>query len=107
MGEKIKKPLHQQFAQASWLCPVLVIAVNIFLRPIREDPSKAEALSVVFALFATVMALMGFCFGIAALFGIKRHGAKGIVLPAAIGIALSSVYLALFVINLLRGAGVV
>ena len=107
MGEKTKKPLHQQFAQASWLCPVLVIAVNIFLRPIREDPSKAEALSVVFALFATVMAVMGFCFGIAAFFGVIKHGPKGIVLPAAIGIALSSVYLALFVLNVLRGAGVI
>jgi len=107
MAEEDKKPLARQLAQASWVCPLIIVVFNLLLSPLRADPSKAEALSVVFALFATLMAFIGFCCGVAALFGIRRHGAKGIVIPSLIGIVICSIYLSIAVINFLRGAGVI
>jgi hypothetical protein len=48
-------------------------------------------------LLAFFLTLVGFVFGIAALFGIRRHGTKGILLPALIGIILNGLIIVMFI----------
>src|SRR6266850_1037555 len=66
-----------QAAKGSWVCPVLFWASSIAggLVGINTDG------------IALLLMVVGLILGIIALFGIHKHGAKGILTPALVGIA--------------------
>jgi len=83
-----ERPLAVQLAKASWIAPLLVLLMNFVL----QDASSGSADAIRSLLFTVVsfgLYSLGFVFGLAALFGIRRHGTKGILVPAGIGILLS------------------
>ena len=80
-----------QAAKLSWLCPVMMLLVMGFVR-------QASA-RVVIDFVALGMILVGLVFAIVALFGIRTHGTKGILVPAIGGLIINSLLLFIFVTN--------
>ena len=72
--------IFHKAAKASWVCGLLAVFVVGFLR------SMGPALS---DLFALVFIGVGFLAGLMALFGISQNGAKGILIPALIGLIIT------------------
>src|SRR5262245_49121415 len=91
MTTRPASPLHAQLAKASWVAPLLFIGANVLLRQV-ENTGSSKPTSLVISALAALLALAGILFGVAALCGIPRHGTKGILLPAVVGILLSSVF---------------
>jgi hypothetical protein len=60
-------------------------------------------MKTVFLLAAVLFVLIGFAFAGIALFGIRRHGAKGILIPAVVGIVLNGSVLLLAILGFLKG----
>ena len=54
---------------------------------------------VIIELTALFVIIVGLVFGIIALFGISRHGSKGILAPAIVGIIINGLFLFIFVTN--------
>jgi hypothetical protein len=54
---------------------------------------------VIIELTALVLILVGMIFGVVALFGISKHGAKRILAPALAGIVINGLLLFIFVTN--------
>ena len=50
-------------------------------------------------LVALLLMVVGLLLGIIALLGIPRHGIKGILAPALVGIAINGLFLSIFVTN--------
>ncbi|MDB6124664.1 MAG: hypothetical protein JWQ71_3657 [Pedosphaera sp.] len=80
-----------QAAKASWVCAALVFCVTTF--------GKSIGPKVVIELIALLLMVIGFVLGIVALFGISRHGAKGILTPALTGILLNGLLIFIFATN--------
>src|SRR6476620_6791187 len=97
-----KPPFAVQAAKASWLAPLIAIGLSIVGNIVlTSDPKTDEATirtgKIVIGFSAFAIVIVGLVFGVLALLGIKRHGAKGILVPAFVGILLSSGYLYLVV----------
>jgi predicted membrane protein len=80
-----------QAAKASWIAPLVVIALFVF--------GHQVAARVILELIALVLIVAGICLGIAALFGIRKHGRKGIFAPALAGLILNGLLLFIFITN--------
>jgi hypothetical protein len=81
-----------QLAKASWVAFLLVGTVSTIVRTATGDTaSNAVVLTVVYALLLGV----GCGCGIAALAGVRKHGRRGILIPALIGSTLCLGMLAL------------
>jgi hypothetical protein len=91
-------PFARQAAKASWISFVLALVFGRMLRGGEGPPMKT-----VFLLAAVLFVLIGFAFAGIALFGIRRHGAKGILIPAVVGIALNGSVLLLAILGFLKG----
>ena len=72
-------------------CALILVLVLAFGR--RVAPA------VMLDLIALLLIVVGFLFGIIALFGIPRYGAKGILGPAILGIIINGVLLFIFFTN--------
>ncbi len=95
----------QRLATASWMCPVLIIALNFALQPVRSDPASRGMATMIFGIAALVLAIVGLGSGLTALASVRRHGRRGILVPAMIGSVISSLYVATFVISYLLATG--
>jgi hypothetical protein len=86
------KPLAVQAAKGSWIAPLLALGVSMFGSKLIDGPAARDVAGV---LILTVLSLcaLGVVLGIAALCGVKRYGARGIVVPAVIGLLLSGGFL--------------
>ena|SRR2546425_10550217 len=82
-----------QAARASWLGPIVIFLLFAF--------GHQVAAQVVLELIALVLIVAGICLGIAALFGIRKHGKKGILAPALVGLILNGLLLFIFITNFL------
>lgn len=82
-------------AKASWVAFVVVLGSIIF-------PDSAKMAKVIIEIAAFVFAAAGICMGIASLFGIAKYGAKKILGPALVGIITNSLFMCIFVTNVLR-----
>lgn len=82
-----------QAAKASWIAPLVVLALFVFAHQI--------AARVLLELIALGLIVTGICFGVAALFGIRKHGKKGILTPALVGLILNGLLLFIFITNFL------
>jgi hypothetical protein len=104
-----KPPFAFQAAKASWLAPLIAIGLGIagtVMLPIHpgmeeEAVHTARIGKVVIGLIAVAIVLVGVVLGVLALFGVRKHGARGILAPSLIGLLLSSGYLYLLVSTIL------
>jgi hypothetical protein len=80
-----------QAAKLSWVCPIIVFLLLMFSRQIGAR--------VIIELVALLLIVVGLIFGIVALFGISKHGTKGILAPAIVGIILNGLLLFIFITN--------
>jgi hypothetical protein len=87
MSTKQARPLPVQLAQASWIAPLLVLLVNFLLR--NTSGGNDLPRGVIVSILSLTLYSIGLVCGVAALFGIRRHGRKAILLPALIGTLLS------------------
>lgn len=90
-----KLSFYQQAARASWGAPIIAIALGVTTVTAR-DPAQPGGKG--FGLFVgavnCVLIVVGFALGITALFGIRKRGARKILWPALIGIALNGAFIA-------------
>ncbi len=80
-----------QAAKLSWVCPIIVFVLLMFTRQIGAR--------VIIEMVALLLIVVGLVFGIFALFGISKHGTKGILAPAIVGIIVNGLLLFIFVTN--------
>lgn len=93
-----KPPLAHQLAKASWLAPILVVLMNSMLASaLREHTSASGA--VVSTLIGVFLLTVGLVAGVAAFPGIRKHGRKGILIPATIGTLVCAVLLVIVATN--------
>jgi uncharacterized membrane protein YeaQ/YmgE (transglycosylase-associated protein family) len=80
-----------QAAKLSWACPIIVFLLLMFGRQVSSP--------VILDLIALLLIVVGLIFGVIALFGISKHGRKGILAPAIVGIIINGLLLFIFVTN--------
>jgi hypothetical protein len=80
-----------QAAKTSWASALILILVLAVGRRVASP--------VLVDLLALGLIAIGFLSGLIALFGIPRHGAKGILAPAAIGLIINGLLLFIFFTN--------
>jgi hypothetical protein len=80
-----------QAAKLSWACPVVVFVMLALGRRFSAP--------VIIDLVALLLIVVGLAFGVIALFGIPKHGVKGILAQALVGIILNGLLLSIFVTN--------
>ena len=81
----------QQAAKLSWVCPIILFLLLMVGRQMVAP--------LVMDLVALLFIIVGLVFGIVALLGISKHGKKGILAPAIVGIIINGLLLAIFVTN--------
>ncbi len=82
-----------QAAKGSWVSSFIVFLLLAFGGKVG---SKA-----LLELVALLVIVSGLGLGIASLFGIRKHGARGILAPALAGIAINALLLCIFTTNFL------
>lgn len=85
----------RQAAKASWASFVLIWAILIVAKQI----ASGLLVNLIVELVVFLLMLVGIISGIAALFGIPKHGTKGILWPALVGIILNALLMAIFITN--------
>jgi hypothetical protein len=80
-------------AQLSWVCPLFILLLVMFGRHLGAR--------VIAEVISLLMMLAGLLCGVVALIGMRAHGRRGILLPAILGILISSLFLFIFVKNVL------
>ena len=80
-----------QAAKVSWACPIIIFGLSVFGGHVGSP--------VIIDLIALLFILVGLTFGVVALCGISKHGKKGILVPALIGIIINGFLLFVFVTN--------
>lgn len=85
-------PFAFQAAKCSWASSVIVFFLLVF---------SSTGAKVILELIALLLILAGLSLGIIALFGIRKHGAKGILAPALVGIVINGLLLFIFINNFL------
>jgi hypothetical protein len=86
-----KTSLAQQAANGSWASPLIIFLLLVLGRNVASP--------LVLDLIGLLLLLTGLSLGIAALFGIRKHGAKGILAPAVVGIVINGLLLLIFATN--------
>jgi len=79
--------LYRNLARASWMSLVLGIGTNMMIQVSQQGVTNREV-SLVRAVLFSIMAIAGVMSGIIALFGVRRHGRKGILWPALTGLGI-------------------
>ena len=102
-----KKSFAQQAARASWMAPICVFVINWALTmSIRSGQldhlhGMGRLLTLALVTLAALLALFGVAMGIVGLAGVRRHGRKGILVPAIVGICLNTAILGLMLLGVL------
>jgi hypothetical protein len=78
----------RQAAKASWISFIFALGCLALLEHLKR--SLLENIIGITLLF---LPLLGFVLGLIALFGIRKHGIKGILLPAVIGLVLNGLFM--------------
>lgn len=74
-------------AKLGWVCPV--ISLIVFALLIFDRQIVARKIIPIIVQVALLLIAVGLIFGIVALFGVSKHGTKGILAPAIVGIIIS------------------
>ena len=96
------QPFAIQAAKASWVAPLLATALSFSVKTMlrgdtRIDPQTNQIVWIVVGVIVILIVASGLILGVAALFGLKKHGWRGILIPSLVGIVLCSGYLYLLV----------
>jgi uncharacterized membrane protein YsdA (DUF1294 family) len=83
-------------AMLGWVCPV--ISLIIFALLIFDRQIVARKIIPIVVEVALLLIGVGLIFGIVALFGVFKHGRKGILVPAIVGIIISGLLILFCVI---------
>ena len=83
-------------ARLGWICPVISLIVFVLL--IFDRQIIARKIIPIFVQVALLLIAVGLVSGIAALFGVSKHGRKGILVPAIVGIIISGLLILFCVI---------
>jgi hypothetical protein len=84
-------PQTTAFAHLSWACPIVAFLLVVFGRQL--------GVRVIIGPVGLLLIVAGLIFGVVALFGVSKHGTKGILAPAIVGIILNGLLLLIFVAN--------
>ena len=92
-------PFARQAARVSWIGFIFACAFAAMLRGLEGSPHKLFFLltSPLFALVGVTLAVIGLC-------GMRKHGRKGILIPAVVGIVLNGVVLVTAILGVLLGS---
>jgi len=85
------KSFFHQAARLSWICPLIIFVLLMV--------TKQMGMPVIIDLVGLFLMVAGLIFGIVALFGISKHGMKGILFQAVVGIVINGLLLFIFVTN--------
>jgi hypothetical protein len=91
-------PFARQAAKASWISFIFAYGFGAMLRGLKGTPQHPF-----FVLTALLFTLVGVTLGIIALRGIRKHGRKGILMPAVVGIVLNGAVLLAAILGVLLG----
>jgi|ERR1017187_2002125 uncharacterized membrane protein YsdA (DUF1294 family) len=83
-------------AMLGWVCPV--ISLIVFALLIFDRQIVARKIIPIIVEVALLLIGVGLIFGIVALFGVSKHGRKGILVPAIVGIIISGLLILFCVI---------
>jgi hypothetical protein len=86
-------------AKLSWVCPIITIIIFVLLIFGRQLVARKIVAGV--ASSALLLVVIGLILGIVALFGISKHGTKGILAPAIVGIIINGLLLSFVVTNVI------
>ena len=86
--DKEKIPFSKQAAKASWVLPLITLAIMAFSSSILKNASSPFT-SLLIGGIIILFFLSGIIFSIAGIFGIKKHGSKRILIPSIIGFILN------------------
>jgi hypothetical protein len=86
---RTKPSLGRQAAQASWMAPIVGVALNVSnaLSVPQGRHTRGEMLFIGWASFAIY--IFGLVLGIAALVLMRKYGRAGILVPAIIGVVIN------------------
>jgi hypothetical protein len=90
-------------AKLSWVCPIITIIIFVLLTFGRQV--VARKIFAMIAAGALWLVVVGLILGIVALFGISKHGTKGILGPAIVGIIINGLLLSFVVTNVITSRG--
>jgi ABC-type molybdate transport system permease subunit len=94
-----RKPFAFQAAQASLLAPLTAVGVSIVVNVGMANQASPSA-KIITGSLCILLIVLGFVFGIVSLFGVRRHGKKGILGRAIAGICINGILIALMVISI-------
>ena len=80
-----------QAAKLSWACPLIMVVVITL--------GKQAGSPLILDLVALLLILMGFAFGLIALLGISKYGARGILGHALAGLIINGFLIFIFITN--------
>ena len=89
------RSISKMAASLSWVCPLfaVIIIVLVLLSPGTDTGMRKIYAGAIAS--ALLLVVIGMVLGVVALFGIFRHGAKGIRVPAIIGLIFNGLLLLL------------
>jgi hypothetical protein len=87
------KNKFQELARASWIAPLIGIAVNVAMVGAQVSPSSK------LRLIGSIFCLIGFLCGLIALCGIPKYGTKGILGSAILGLSITGLMIILATIG--------
>ena|SRR6266481_1641961 len=96
-----RSSIFHQAATASAFAPLIAIALTVFSSAGRTnlDLQSQRPVALIVGIVSSILILIGLICGIVALFGIRRHGKKGILTKALCGIIIPLLLSALAVPN--------
>jgi hypothetical protein len=92
-----KKPFVFQAAQASILAPAISIVTSIIINSGGQLPPLARGIA---GISCILLILLGFIFGIIALFGIRRYGKRGILGRAIAGLCINGILIVFMIASI-------
>jgi hypothetical protein len=90
---RTQNSFFHQAAKASWLAPAIAVIANFVLR----NAEKLDQRVAIIGLLLVLLYGLGLILGVVAMTGIPKHGRRGILVPALIGIVVNTGILALVV----------
>ncbi len=98
------KSFSHQAATASALAPLVAIMVGAMTNGAKQGlgPQLAQKVSMIVGLANSTLIVLGLGLGVVALFGISKHGAKGILGKALLGIGINAILVAAGITVLIR-----
>lgn len=94
-----RKPFAFQAAQASLLAPLTAVGVSIVVNAGMGNQAT-PLVKIITGSLCVLLIVLGFVFGIVALFGVRRHGRKGIFGRAIAGVCVNGILIAFMAVSI-------